>query len=98
MSNWVKDFFFFGNQDMMIYLMKNFIDKIYTDIDCLCSNNLNISPEIQLATFVNTDTNLKNKLKQIKIIDSCFYHIGMYRSGYYLGKKENIEKYLRIRK
>lgn len=94
--NWIRDFFYFGNPSLMLYLMKNFVTNMYNS-NCLSQNNINYAPEVEIAKFINSDIYLNNKTKTINLPDClCLFTSQLYINGYYLGEKKNVYKHLRI--
>lgn len=92
LPNWIQEFFFMGNKDTMIYIMKDFLLNIYNSYDFILEHKLNSSPEIQFGNYINSNTNLTQKIVQSKInneLCAYFYDLPLYLKGYYISNNKN---------
>ena len=92
LPNWIQDFMFMGNKDTMIYIMKDFFLNIYNSYDFILEHKLNNSPEIQFGNYINSNTNLTQKIVQSKInneLCAYFYDFHLYLKGYYISNNKN---------
>lgn len=92
LPNWIQDFFVMGNKDTMIYIMKDFLLNIYNSYDFILEHKFNNSPEIQFGKYINSNTNLTQKIVQSKInneLCAYFYDLPLYLKGYYISNNKN---------
>ena len=95
LDNWIQEFFFMGNKDTMIYIMKDFFSNIYNSYDFVLENKSNNSPEIQFGNYINSNPILREKIVESKInneLCAYFHDLPLYLKGYYVGTNKNIIK------
>jgi hypothetical protein len=93
LPNWIQDFFFMGEQNLMLYVIKNFFEKLYTSSEFINDHNLNNSPEIQFGKYINSNKILTDKIVVSSIrfdLKALFISRPAYLSGYFLGNIKDI--------
>lgn len=98
-SNWIQDFFFMGNPELMLYVMKNFLNELYTSKEYLEKHELNNAPELQLGNYINSNRFLNNFIIPSRINRNlCALHIkrSAYLKGYLIGTYNDVYKSLDI--
>jgi adenylate kinase family enzyme len=93
LPNWIQDFFFMGEKNLMIYLMKDFFDKLYISSEFVNIYYLNKSPEIQFGEYVNSNKNIVNKIIVSEIrfnLYSLLVSRSSYLAGYFVGSKKDV--------
>ena len=105
LPNWIQDFFFMGEKNLMIYVMKDFFEKLYTSNDIIYKNGSNYIPEFHLGIYVNSNKNLMNKIIVSEIRYKLYaISVGrpLYLSGYFVGSEkdvyDNLNKCLTLKK
>jgi hypothetical protein len=96
-NNYINDYLFFGNQNLMIYTMKNFVNDCF-DTSRFINNNenpeFNFIQERQFAFFIYNDENTKNNVELVtyfkndpnyKSLHARPFSIKYYLSGYHVG-------------
>ena len=103
-TEWVQDFIFMGDTDLMIYIMKDFFDNIYNSYDLISEDKMNISAEIQFAAYINLNKVLENRIvnSDIRFTTAALYcDRPLYLSGYFVGTTKNVynayKKYTRVK-
>jgi hypothetical protein len=92
-TNWIQDFFFMGNTELMLYVMKKFFDELYTSKEYLEHHELNNAPELQLGNFINSNIYLKNFIISSKINKNlCALAVKRpaYLKGYFIGTYKDV--------
>jgi len=104
-TEWAQDFIFMGDVDLMLYIMKNFINNIYSSYEFILEDKMNKSVEIQFANYINSNKLLENKIinSNIRLTTSALYcERPLYLSGYLVGTTKNVynayKKYTRAKK
>jgi hypothetical protein len=104
-TEWAQDFIFMGNTELMIYIMKDFINSIYNSYDFVLEDKMNKSVEIQFANYINSNKLLENKIinSNIRFTSAALYcKRPLYFSGYLVGDAKNVynayKKYIRAKK
>lgn len=104
LPNWIQDFFFMGNQNLMLYIMKNFYENLYTSVEFINDHELNNSPEIQLGNYINSNKNLVDKIIVSKIsfnLNALVVKRPLYLYGYFVGTENEVykafKKYLKLK-
>ena len=98
-SNWIQDFFFMGNPVLVLYIMKNFLNELYTSKEYLEKHELNNSPELQLGNYINSKTYLNNFVIPSRINRNlCALSVKRpgYLKGYLVGTYNDVYKSLDI--
>ena len=94
-TEWAQDFFYMGNVDLMIYIMKNFFENIYKSYEFTLEHELNKSAEIQFANYINSNKMLENKIINSNIrftLCALYCERHSYLSGYLVGTYKNVYK------
>jgi len=92
-TNWIQDFFFMGNPELMLYVMKNFINELYISKEYLVQHELNYAPELQLGNFINSNLYLKKYIIVSKINKKlCALRLKrpFYLDGYLVGTYKDV--------
>jgi hypothetical protein len=99
LPNWIQDFFFMGDKNLMMYVMKNFFENLYSSSEFINHHELNNSPEIQLGEYINSNQYLRDKIIVSEIrfnLYSLAVSRPLYLTGYFVGSKKNVYNSLRI--
>ena len=94
-TQWAQDFFIMGNLDLMIYIMKNFFESIYSSYEFTLEHELNKSAEIQFANYINSNKLLENKIVNSNIrftLCALYCDRPLYLTGYLVGTYKNVYK------
>lgn len=97
--NWIQDFFFMGRPELVLYIMKNFLNELYTSKEYLEEHELNNAPELQLGNYINSNVYLKNFIVVSKINRNlCALRVNrpFYLDGYLVGTYNDVYKSLNI--
>lgn len=104
LPNWIQDYYFMGEKNLMLYVMKNFFENLYNSEEFIDEDNHNSSPEVQLGHYVNSDNYLKTKVIVSTIrfnLYALLVNRPLYLKGYFVGNKKDVykalEKYLQIK-
>jgi hypothetical protein len=99
LPNWIQDFFFMGNPELVLYVMKDFFEQMYNSKEYLKEHELNYAPELQLGNYVNSNSYLKN-LIVLSNINNNLYALSvkrkLYLNGYFVGTYNDVNKSLSI--
>jgi len=98
-SNWIQDFFFMGNPELMLYVMKNFLNELYTSKEYLEQHELNNAPELQLGNYINSNRFFNNFIVPSRInrnLSALHVNRPAYLKGYFVGTYNDICKSLDI--
>lgn len=105
LPNWIQDFFFMGEKNLMIYVMKDFFDKLYISSEFINEHDLHNAAEIQLGEYINSNNNLINKIVVSEIrfkLYSLLIFRPLYLFGYFIGSEkdvyDNLNKCLSLKK
>jgi|688.fasta_scaffold17596_5 hypothetical protein len=93
LPNWIQDFFFMGNQELMIYIVKDFFKNLYTSKEYLLKHELNNAPETQFGYYINSNNFLSNKIIASPInnfLCSLYIDRPLYLQGYFVGTRKDI--------
>lgn len=93
LPNWIQDFFFMGNQELMIYIIKDFFTNLYTSKEYLLKQKLNNAPETQLGYYINSNKFLSDKIVASPInnfLCSLYVDRPLYLQGYFVGTRKDI--------
>jgi len=99
LPNWIQDFFFMGNTDLVLYVMKDFFDKLYTMNKKMVSHNSNNAPEIQLGYYINLNNYITPYIIPSNInknLCSLGIRRKLYLDGYFVGTYNDVYKSLKI--
>lgn len=99
LPNWIQDFFFMGNPDLMLYIMKDFINRLYNSKEYLEEHELNSAPELQLGFYINSNLYFKKFIKASKInknLCALLIERPLYLKGYYIGTYKDVLKYSKL--
>jgi hypothetical protein len=103
LPNWIQDFFFMGNSELVLYVMKDFFDKLYTLNQKMEYHTLNNSPEIQLGYYINSNDYISSYVIPSEVnknLCSLCVRRKLYLNGYFIGTYNDIyrslHKYLTI--
>jgi hypothetical protein len=97
--NWIQDFFFMGKPELVLYVMKNFFNELYTSKEYLEEHELNNAPELQLGNYINSNKYFKNLIEVSKINRNlCALAVKRpaYLKGYLVGTYNDVYKSLNI--
>lgn len=92
LPNWIQDYFFMGNKDDMIYIMKDFFTNMYNSYEFTLEHKLNKSPEIQLGNYINSNSNLQQQIVNSEIrykLCPYYFNFPLYLEGYYIRNYNN---------
>jgi hypothetical protein len=98
-SNWIQDFFFMGNPELILYIMKNFLNELYTSKEYLEQHELNNAPELQLGNYINSNGYFNNFIISSTInrnLCALAVKIPAYLKGYFVGTYNDVLKSLDI--
>ncbi len=97
--NWIQDFFFMGKPEFVLYIMKNFLNELYTSKNYLEEHELNNAPELQLGNYINSNVYL-NKISISSKINRNLCALAVkrpaYLKGYLVGTYNDVYKSLDI--
>ena len=99
LPNWIQDFFFMGKPDLVLYVMKDFIDNLYKSKEYLEEDELNYAPELQLGNYINTNSYLKDLTIPSDInknLHALWVKRKLYLNGYFVGTYNDVYKSLNI--
>lgn len=93
LPNWIQDFFFMGEKNLMLFVMKDFFNNLYNSVDFINEHELNYSPEIQLGNYINSNTYLINKFISSTInynLNALAVKRPLYLNGYFVGSEKDV--------
>lgn len=93
LPNWIQDFFFMGEKNLMLFVMKDFFNNLYNSVDFINEHELNYSPEIQLGNYINSNTYLINKIISSTInynLNALAVKRPLYLNGYFVGSEKDV--------
>lgn len=93
LPNWIQDFFFMGEKNLMLYIMKDFLNKLYVSSEFINEHELNCAPEIQLGNYINSNTYLINKIIPSTIrfnLNALGIRRPLYLGGYFVGSAKDV--------
>lgn len=99
LPNWIQDFFFMGNSDLILYIIKDFFNNLYTSKEYLEENENNNAPELQLGNYINSNINLKNNIEYTNInknLCALLIERPLYLKGYLVGTYKDVLKYYKL--
>ena len=98
LPNWIQDFFFMGEKNLMLYVMKDFFNNLYSSVDFFYEHELNYSPEIQFGNYINSNKYLINKIIPSTIrfnLNALVVKRPLYLYGYFVGSRKDVFDALR---
>jgi len=105
LPNWIQDFFFMGEKNVMLFIMKDFLNNLYNSVNFLNEHELNYAPEIQFGNYINSNTYLIDKIIPSTIrfnLNALHVKRPLYLNGYFVGRDkdvyDNLNKFLTLKK
>jgi len=105
LPNWIQDFFFMGEKNLMLFIMKDFLNNLYNSVNFLNEHELNYAPEIQFGNYINSNTYLIDKIIPSTIrfnLNALHVKRPLYLNGYFVGRDkdvyDNLNKFLTLKK
>jgi hypothetical protein len=99
LPNWIQDFFFMGKAELVLYVMKDFFNNLYTSKEYLEEHEYNNTPELQLGYYINSNINLKNNIEYSNInknLCALLIERPLYLKGYFVGRYNDVLKYYKL--
>jgi hypothetical protein len=94
-----------GEKNVMLFIMKDFLNNLYNSVNFLNEHELNYAPEIQFGNYINSNTYLIDKIIPSTIrfnLNALHVKRPLYLNGYFVGRDkdvyDNLNKFLTLKK